>query len=445
MCARPLWLALAILGGALGWSGCSQSVTQIPTAESRDRALAQARAQVAEGVYTAAEATLSSILDSYPADPLPALELTDLYEDWGRPNDGLEALNIAASRNAPQAEVAPRRLRLLADAGRWQDVTSEAEAQLASDPTTLEALAALTEAQLHQGACQEARLTARQASMARPTDADLASIDALLSGDYARLAATAPNLMADLLPCEDRCNRAIGLRLARDGRWDLAACVLAQAAVASPEDAEIQTWLGEAYARIGLPEEAERAFGRAVARDSQLPEAWLLLGKLLLADGRLEEAREALLRAQALDSGNPAPCLAVAELKAQMGLYDEMDRWTQAALARAPADAEIAKAVARIYLSRRLADNGTAVSAVDLAIRLAPNDGEATTLLGASHLLRGDVAAALAALDDAVTVSPGLGEAHFWRARALDASGRLEEAAAARTRAADLGWPTAGE
>ncbi len=65
---------------------------------------------------------------------------------------------------------------------------------------------------------------------------------------------------------------------------------------------------------------------------------------------------------------------------------------------------DIAKAVARIYLSRRLADNNVAVSTVDLATRLEPDDGEAAMLLGASQLLRGDVDAALAALDDAVTV-----------------------------------------
>lgn len=445
MCARPLWLSLAILSGLLGGSGCSQSVTQISTVESMDRALAQARAQVAEGAFTAAEAALSSILSSFPADPLPALELADLYAHWGRPNDGLEALSIAVSRSAPWAEVAPRRLRLLTDAGRWQDLASEAEAQLASDPTTLEALAALTQAQLHLGACQEARLTARQASRARPSDVDLASTDALLSGDYARLVATAPTLMEGVPPCGDHCDRAVGLQLVRDGRWELAACILAQAAVKSPADSEIQIWLGEAYARLGLSRDSERAFQRAIELDDVRPEAWLLLGKLLLRDGRLDEAREALLRAQALDSENPAPCLAIAELKAQMGLYEEVDRWTQAALERAPADVDIAKAVARIYLSRRLADNSIAVSAVDLATRLEPDDGEAAMLLGASHLLRGDVDAALAALDDAVTVSPDLGEAHFWRARALNASGRLKEAATARTRAADLGWPAAGE
>lgn len=445
MCARRLWLTFAILSGMLGWSGCSGSVTQMPSVETRDRALAWARAHVVEGAYTAAEAAFTGILDSYPTDPLPALALADLYEDWGRPNDGLEALNIAVSRSAPWIEVAPRRLRLLADASQWQDLVSEAEAQLSSDATSLEALAALTRAHLHLGACQEARLTARQASRARPSDVDLASADALLSGDYARLVTTAPTLLEGVLPCGDRCDRAVGLQMVRDGRWEYAACILAQAAVKSPADSEIQTWLGEAYARLGMSEAAERAFRRAIELNDARPEAWLLLGKLLLREGRLDEARETLLKAQALDSGNPAPCLAVAELKAQMGLYEEVDRWTQAALERAPADADIAKAAARIYLSRRLADNGIAISAVDLAVRLEPDDGEAAMLLGASHLLRGEVDAALAVLDDAVTLNPDLGEAHFWRARALDASGRLEEAATARTRAADLGWPVAGE
>jgi len=42
------------------------------------------------------------------------------------------------------------------------------------------------------------------------------------------------------------------LQMVRDGRWEYAACILAQAAVKSPADSEIQTWLGEAYARLGM-------------------------------------------------------------------------------------------------------------------------------------------------------------------------------------------------
>ncbi len=50
--------------------------------------------------------------------------------------------------------------------------------------------------------------------------------------------------------------------------------------------------------------------------------AWLLLGKAPPTGWTISTRLERPCRAQALDSENPAPCLAIAELKAQMGLYE---------------------------------------------------------------------------------------------------------------------------
>jgi tetratricopeptide (TPR) repeat protein len=413
----------------------------VPTLSATDSALQKAGALAAARSYTAAEDILRQALEADPGDHRTALGLADLYDVWKRPDAGLAALGTAMEQGAAVAQTAPLRLRFLAMAGDWAQVLTTADAQLAADPTDLEALTALTQAQLHLGACDEALVTARQATAARPADAALATTYAILSVDTARLAGLDPPLVEGILPCGQDCDRTIGLRLVRRGCWELAACLLARAATSSPEDAEIHAWLGEGYARLGLQAEAERALNRAVELDPELPQAWLLLGKHMLAAGSLDQARVALLKAHALDPENPAPCLAVAELKAQMSRYDEIERWANAALERAPTDAEIAKAVARVYLSRRLADASAAVTAVELSVRLSPDDGEAKMLLGASHLLRGNVEEALNALDDAVTLAPDLAEAHFWRARALEAVGRPRDADAARITAADLGYP----
>lgn len=434
------WLLtlLLVLSATLALNGCSGLAS--PTPSTVDPALKDAAALVDTGSYTAAEAVLRQALDAAPDDPSPALELSDLYLAWGRPDAGVAALDTAVARGAGGAQVASRRLQLLSASRDWKQVLADANVQLDADSTALDALVALTDAQLHLGLCEDARLTAGQASAARPSDTTLANTHAFLSGDYARLLVLEPELVGDLMPCDCACDRQLGLRLIREGRWALAACLLRRAAAGSPEDAEIHAWLGEAHARLGLDAEADRALRRAVELDPKLPQAWLLLGKHMLATGTLEEARIALLKAQALDPTNPAPCLAIAELKAQMGLYDEIDRWTSAALERAPSDAEIAKAVARVYLSRRLADARVAATALGIAAQLDPHDGEAVMLLGASHLLRGEVDSALGALDDAVTLAPDLAEAHFWRARALDAAGRTRDALDARVTAADLGY-----
>ena len=434
-------LVLTVSAAAL--VSCAKLST--PTPSAVDSALQVATTLAATGSYTAAEDVLLEALETDHDDPRPALGLAALYLAWNRPDAGLAALSTAAARGAGATQIGHIRLQLLAASGAWAQVLAEANTQLAADSADLEVLTVLTQAQLNLGSCSDALVTARQTAAARPADAVLVTTHALLSGDYERLVAMEPALVEGLLPCGNGCDRTVGFRLVRQGRWGLAVCLLARAATAAPADAETHTWLGEAYARLGLQVKADGALRRAVELDPELPEAWLLLGKHLLAEGSLEQARIALLKAQTLDAESPAPCLAIAELKAQMSRYDEIERWTNAALERAPADAEIAKAVARIYLSRRLADAAGAITAVELGIRLAPEDGEAAMLLGASHLLRGDVEEALHALNDAVTLAPGIAEAHFWRARALDAAGRTRDAEEARITAADLGYPVTGD
>ena len=309
-----------------------------------------------------------------------------------------------------------------------------------ADPANGDALAALTRAALELGACNEAQEASERAVTAHPTDARAIEAAALLDADYARLADVAPDLGAALGTCSEGCDLAVSMRLVREGRWDYAVCLLQRAAVADPQDAEVQAWLGESYSRLGRPNDAYVHLRAAVELAPDLPQAWLLLGKLTLVTGNLDDARVALLNAQKLDPANPAACLAVAELQAQAGKYGEVDRWTQAALDRAPEDAEVWKAVARFYLSRDLAGNAVAREATAIAVDLAPGDAEAHLLSGWLQLLQGRPAEALEALDRAVALDPTLAEAYYRQAQALTATGDPARAEQALTRAADLGY-----
>jgi Flp pilus assembly protein TadD len=198
--------------------------------------------------------------------------------------------------------------------------------------------------------------------------------------------------------------------------------------------------MGEALIRLGLPREGETHLRLAIdlMPDSALP--WLLLGQHYLVRGSWESARVALLNAQRLDPMNPAPCLAVAELKAAMGKYDEVDTWVDAARSRAPRDPDVAKAAARFYLSRWLGDGSTGLQAAQDAVQLAPSDAEAHMLAGWALLGLKRVDAAHQALAQAIALDPAYAEAHYWQAVAFDQSGAGAKAAAARTRAADLGY-----
>jgi tetratricopeptide (TPR) repeat protein len=411
-----------------------------PTPVSVPDLLREADALALVGRHTAAETRYRRAIELAPTDPQAALALADLYRRWERPAEALEALDLAEQRGVAPDELEAHRLRLLIDAGAWEEAEGRAQAILTHSPSSHEALVALLSAHLERGACIDAQAAALLAVERGVEDPAVVRVLALLEGDYARATVLAPDLSIDAAACGAACDRGVGLQLVRQGHWALAACLLGRATAGAPDDALAQAWYGESLARTGRAQAAHVHLRRSVELAPELPEAWLLLGALSLSTGDLVQARVALLNAQRLDPTNPAPCLAIAELKAQAGSYDEVDRWTEAALERAPDDAEIAKAVARFYLSRALVDSAVAQQAVELALRLAPDDAEVLTLLGWHQLARGQPEAALEALDRAVIADPLRAEAHYWQSRACLALGATTEADAALIRAADLGY-----
>ncbi|MCJ7751797.1 MAG: tetratricopeptide repeat protein [Armatimonadetes bacterium] len=418
-------------------------------------ALDQASAHMSLGEYTAAEAIYRNALATNEDTDL-ALALVDLYATWGRPEQGLQAIELAHTLGAPPDTTLQRQLELAAMAADWDLVIETARARLEAAPNDPPALTSLLQAHLRQGACDHAADAARSLTETGTTADSTTETLYLLEGDYAALQSKAPLLMAGLETCGDACDRQMGLRLVRAGRWSEAACLLERAligadveaatsATANPTESgrlgEAYAWLGEAKSRTGHPLAAEQHLRTAVDLAPASPLAWLLLGKQRLAQGDLETARVALLNAQRLDPANPAPCLAIAELKAQSGAYTEVNRWIDAALERAPGDAEVWKAAARFYLSLDLATQGDPAGIAAQAAILSPDDAEAHLLQGWSALVDGDAEAALEGLDRALTLDPNLAEGHYLRALALDAAGSTADAHAARIRAADLGWP----
>ncbi len=411
-----------------------------PTAAPTPSALDAATTQMADGAYTAAEANYRQALHELPDDPTPALLLVDLYLAWSRPDAGLAALEIAAARGAPGPDVEPRHLALLVQANEWSEVIAFAEADDNGNSVPLPVLA---EAHLHQHDCDRAGAILRRHVAREPDDIPGIVDLALLEGDVAILKSLAPTLMAGLAPCTPDCDLALGLRLIRAERWGLAACLLRRAAEAPGAPSTARVWLGEALARLGRRLDAERELLTALDEVPESALAWLLLGKLLLSTGDVARARPALLNAQRQDPANPAPCLAIAELKAHSGHYDEVPRWVTAATERAPDDPEIWKAAARFYLSRHLVDGDRGGEAARAALRLAPEDPETHLLLGWARLAQDRPTEALAALEQALAYDPDLAEAHYLRAEALHLTGAPAEADAARIRAADLGHPAA--
>ena len=461
---RGAGLVRVALVSVLIAAACGPAPAPTPAVATPD----PAAALMAAGAYSAAEEAYREAMLAAPESPEPALALADLYLAWSRPEWGLTVLAEATERGAQPDEVDRRQLALLSAVGRWEEARVLAEALLAANPASLDGLASLPEIHLQQHDCAGAvaaagqHLDAYQAAASPPPAATLPDsvaeslrIWAVLSrgGDEEQLDALArqhldPELAAALQLQTPERDLVVGLRLIRAGRWALAACVLTRAVEAeqakpmSPDHAgQAHTWLGEALSRVGRTSEGERHLRLAIELDPESALAWLLLGQHYMSRDALERARPALLNAQRLDPMNPIPCLAVADLKAAMGRYDEVNTWVNAARVRAPGDPGIAKAAARFYLSRWLGNGSEAMDAAQTAVRLDPHDAEAHMLVGWALLNEERFAAAHEALAEAIALDPALAEAYHWQAVAFDRTGAGAEATAARVRAADLGYP----
>lgn len=395
--------------------------------------LAEAEAYVAAGAYTAAERAYRDALARSPADPLPALRLAELYSAWGDPVHGQPALDEAIRRGADYERWGSLHIRLLMQAGAWEETIEAATAYLAAYPGDETALRALLDAHLHRRECAAARATAARWLAHAPDNAEVALIHALLSGDSETLCPTAA----------PDCDLQWGIEQLRAGDWPLALCPLERAARASLDAAQAWTahaWLGETLARLGHPAAARVHLVQATRLAPEQPLGWLLLGTYYLGHGAPAEAEDALWEAHKLDPANPATCLLMGQAQAAAGTYDAIDTWMTAALERAPLDADIHQAVARFYLTRHLRQGDFPERAISGALALAPEDAESHLLRGWDWLLEDNNEEALSALDRALALDPNWGEAHYLRGMALQHLGRNQDAQTAFTRAVDLGY-----
>ncbi|MBN2389811.1 MAG: tetratricopeptide repeat protein [Anaerolineae bacterium] len=440
------WLILLLIT-IVHASQCTPYTPPSATPDIVTEYLRAAEEHIAAGEYTAAETAYREAIQAAPNDPHPILELARLYLLWQRPQAGLSALDEALRYSASSQENAILRLELLALAGDWSQITAEATERLRAYPDDDTALGLLTEAYLQDYQCVAAATMAQRWHEAVPNNRDASLTWSLLASDPLLLCETDARLRETEF-CAQSGDRKdpdmeVAAALIRNGNWPLAACVLTHAVSMGTDGtvtAEMHTWLGEALIRVGRPAEAKEHLVTATTLAPEAPLGWLFLGTYYLSQQETDAAREALLYARTLDPLNPAPCLAMAEATAQAGRYDEVDVWIAAALDNAPTDADIAKTAARFYLERHLIHTEYPFRAIESAIQLAPDDGEAQMLLGEFRLMTGDNAGALIALDTAVRLTSTLGQAHYLRGLALQAAGRDNDAQNAFVRAADLSY-----
>lgn len=179
---------------------------------------------------------------------------------------------------------------------------------------------------------------------------------------------------------------------------------LEQAYRIDPENLELQILKGHEALEAGDFAAAREILERAVARGAQArPEVCVALGLVLQEQGESEKARGLLEQAVHLDPGSALCHLALGAWGAARGELPEAREHLERAveLERSPQGLFL---LGRIH--RALGDLGRAVSALEEAVRLAPEFEEAQYELGLAYLDRKWPQRALAAFREAARLNP---------------------------------------
>jgi predicted TPR repeat methyltransferase len=202
--------------------------------------------------------------------------------------------------------------------------------------------------------------------------------------------------------------------------------------------------LGAALQDLGRIEAALDSYETALGLDPRYALAWNNRGNTLRRLGRPLDALDSYERALALQPNYPEAWCHRAIVLNDLGRHLDAAASAEQALAARPGYADALQALGNAL--QALERFGDAVQAYDAALAKAPpaRQAEIWCARGAALKKSGGLAAALDSYDHALRLRPDYAMAAHYRANALRALGRREDAIAAYRRAQQLGADPAG-
>lgn len=394
-------------------------------------------------------------------DPLPYLELAQVYVDWGRYDEALEAVFKAEWRGGDAAEL--ERLRVLIHetwaetvtsdkVSHWKRVMEHGQRVLGLEPADRDVRAAVGRAYLQLREWEAARSLYQELTVSDPTDVrSRERLGILLLGDDPRalqyLFASGTDLAQSLLDVytgdlvdEDPAyvHVVVGRVLMEHQNWALAAHHLGRAVEQNPGYADAHAYLGRVLDRMGYREQAASHLSAAVALKPKSALAHTFLGLHYDAWGQTADARAEYETAYDLAPDNPAVCVEIGQSWAAEGRYTVAEIWLREAVALRPDDAALWEVLARFYLNHNITSNDRALEATERLSELAPRSAEAHDLRGWAAIQMGSYEAAETHLERAIELDAALASAHYHLGLLRSAQGREHEAETAFERAVDL-------
>ncbi|HSM91868.1 MAG TPA: tetratricopeptide repeat protein [Anaeromyxobacteraceae bacterium] len=205
-------------------------------------------------------------------------------------------------------------------------------------------------------------------------------------------------------------------------RTDKAAALLEKLTAAPSAPAIAFVALGRVRAAEGKPDEAERAWRAAAARDARCPDALSALGRHLLATGKTADAVETLARAVALDGLRYDDRVALAEAHVAAGDAKAAREDLDPVIAARPRDPDALRALASAWLADK--SFAEAKRAADRAAAAAPRDARPLVIAARASLQIGERADALRYAGRAAKLDPKGPAGDEARKIAAEAAGR---------------------
>ena len=359
------------------------AIEELNTAVAAAPENAQAQMQLGRGLAAAgrdeeAEPHLREALKIAPQLPGGALELAMIQQRLGKQQESIPLFQQALAANPKDAQALTNLGLALTETGKAKDAMPYFDQALAENPNDPVIHEDMGAAELQQSHFDEA---IAQFEKARELDA------------------ANPQLHYDL-----------GLAYKLKDRVDDAVRELTRAATLDPTLPDPPYTLGILYMQTGKLDSAAAQLKIALSLRPGNGDGWAILGSVLKQLDKRQEAVAALRKAIELMPDQPGAHITLAGVLAEDGKKDE-----------AAAERKMAAGLSRSAVSRQRA--------------------MLNTNAGNQALQRGEIADAVSRYQEAIAADPAYAEAHAQLALAYARQGRVEEAAAERSKADSLQKP----
>jgi tetratricopeptide (TPR) repeat protein len=398
-----------------------------------------ALAQFSIGLKSQAKANIHMLLEVDQEFPQALFLLASILGDEGDKEGEIKHLKRALLIDHRFFEAQINLAIALMEIGRLNEAGVEASGAMDLDPSSAEAVRVMAIILERQGDGDGAATLLRRLSNEHPDDPEpmLAMGEYYFSKGLMDMAAIAFEKGCKLGDPSAECFYNLGATYQVLEQWDDASRAFERAAKLTPTDSGALFHLAQVLSRAGNHDREVEVYRTLLENDPDHADALYNLSLQLEAQGETKDAARLLKRIVGLEPSNTAARMSLGLLLERNGELAQAAEQYNKALEYSADDVDILLALALV--NHRLGETEAALEQYQSLMDSRPDD--ARVHYGAGLILRaqGKLLEAIKAQETATSLVPGMGDAWLELGRALDQSDSWENAAAAYSKAIELG------